>query len=119
MSPRAIDYGDIQGLVRFGYGSLTDSCFLLLNIKDKIAARQWLSQAPINNAVQLDHAPQVALQAAFTAKGLRAIGLTEDVLAGFSNEFLSGVAGDESRSRRLRDVGENSPQNWQWGGPGK
>ena len=28
------------------------------------------------------------------------------------------MAGNESRSRRLGDVGANSPQSWKWGGPG-
>ena len=30
----AVDYSDIQGLVRFGYGALSEACFLLLNIRD-------------------------------------------------------------------------------------
>jgi Dyp-type peroxidase family len=91
---------------------------LLLNIRDKVAARKWLAQAPVNTAAQLERAPEQALQVAFTAKGLRAIGVPVEVLAGFSNEFFSGLSGDESRSRRLGDVGTNSPDNWKWGGPG-
>ena len=47
------------------------------------------------------------------------LGIADDVLAGFSAEFLSGMAGQESRSRRLGDVGANSPQYWQWGGAGR
>src|SRR5262249_52961097 len=31
----------------------------------------------------------------------------------------SGMAGDESRSRRLGDVGASDPNRWQWGGPGR
>src|SRR5258708_4951411 len=118
MDLRSVDYEDIQGLVRFGYGSLTDSCFLLLNIRDKVAARKWLSQAPVSNAARLERGPEHAMQVAFTAKGLRAMGVPEMVLAGFSNEFLSGLSGDESRSRRLGDIGANSPDNWRWGAPG-
>ena len=32
---------------------------------------------------------------------------------------MAGVAGDESRSRRLGDVGASDPSRWQWGGPGR
>ena len=40
-------------------------------------------------------------------------------MSGFSNEFLSGMTAEESRSRRLGDVGANSPASWRWGGPGQ
>lgn len=119
MNTSAVDYSDIQGLVRFGYSALSEACFLLLNIRDAGAARAWLRTAPVATAVELGQAPETALQVAFTREGLQALGLTGAVLAGFSAEFLSGMAGQESRSRRLGDVGANSPQYWQWGGAGK
>lgn len=115
----AVDYGDIQGLVRFGYGALSEACFLLLNIRDARAARSWLLSAPVSTAVELTGPPETALQVAFTREGLQALGVADDVLAGFSAEFLSGMAGQESRSRRLGDVAANSPQYWQWGGAGR
>ena len=119
MSAPAVDYNDVQGLVRFGYRRLTEACFLLLNIRDASATRSWLATAPVATAVQLSQAPKTALQLAFTREGLQALGLADDVLAEFSAEFLSGMAGEQSRSRRLGDVGANSPQYWQWGGSGK
>ncbi|MGB0124243.1 MAG: hypothetical protein WBP63_12465, partial [Silvibacterium sp.] len=115
----AVDYSDIQGLVRFGYGALSEACFLLLNIRDARAARSWLLSAPVSTAVELTRPPETVLQVAFTREGLHALGVADDVLAGFSAEFLSGMAGQESRSRRLGDVGANSPQYWQWGGAGR
>ncbi len=114
-----VDYSDIQGLVRFGYGKLTESCFFLLNIRDASAARAWLTTAPITNAVELDQAPPTALQIAFTRQGLEALEIPADVLAGFSDEFLSGMAGEEGRSRRLGDVAADAPQYWQWGMQGR
>jgi deferrochelatase/peroxidase EfeB len=119
MSNSAVDYNDIQGLVRFGYASLTEACFLLLNIRDAGAARAWLMTAPVATAVELSQPAETALQVAFTREGLQAFGVAEDVLAGFSAEFLSGMAGQESRSRRLGDVGANAPRYWRWGGVGK
>jgi deferrochelatase/peroxidase EfeB len=110
------EYDDLQGLVRFGYGKLTDTCFLLLNVADKEAAKEWLASAPVSNAVKADPKPATALHIAFTAQGLSALGLEETFIESFSDEFITGVAGNESRSRRLGDVDANAPKNWLWGG---
>jgi deferrochelatase/peroxidase EfeB len=56
------------------------------------------------------------MQIAFSVAGLRALGLREAVVRGFSDEFVGGMAGDENRSRRLGDTGVNAPEHWQWGG---
>jgi len=119
MSATAVDFNDIQGIVRFGYSSLTEASFLLLKIRDAAAARSWLAGAPVSSAGKMDSAPETALQLAFTAEGLQAIGVMPEVLAGFSPEFLSGMAGQESRSRRLGDTGANAPELWLWGAPGR
>lgn len=110
------EYDDVQGLLRFGYGKLTETCFMLLDIVDAAAAGQWLKTVPINNALTVDDPPETAAQIAFSAKGLRALGLGDALLDGFSDEFVVGMAGDESRSRRLGDTGRNAPEHWQWGG---
>ncbi len=115
----AVDFSDIQGLVRFGYGPLTEASFLLLKVRNAAVARTWLATAPVATAVELSQAPTTALQVAFTHEGLQALGVEDDVLAKFSDEFVSGMVGQESRSRRLGDVGVNSPENWQWGGAEK
>ena len=47
---------------------------------------------------------------------MRALGVADGVIAGFSAEFIAGMAGDEGRSRRLGDVGANAPSGWRWGG---
>ncbi len=107
--------GDVQGLVRFGYKHLTEACFLLLRVKDSAAARAWLAQAPITSAVKADPPPQTALQVAFTSEGLRALEVAPDLCAGFSAEFIAGMASDAARARRLGDVGVNDPSNWKWG----
>jgi deferrochelatase/peroxidase EfeB len=106
---------DIQGLARFGYGKLVESCFLLVNIGDAAAARAWLAVAPVSDAAVRPSAPYTAMQIAFTSAGLRALGVPGDVLAGFSAEFLDGMSA-ESRARRLGDVGPSAPAAWSWGG---
>jgi deferrochelatase/peroxidase EfeB len=110
-----VDFSDVQGLVRFGYGALTESTFLLLRIRDAAAAARWLASAPVTNAVQLDKAPPTALHVALTRQGLEALGVSHDVIAGFADEFVSGMCGEENRSRRLGDIGSNAPEQWRWG----
>lgn len=109
------EYADIQGIVRYGYGRLPDACFLLARIKNCAAAKAWLRTAPVSNAVERRPAPTAALQIGFTARGLEAMGVAHEVVSKFSPEFLSGMAGEESRSRRLGDVGANAPAHWSWG----
>lgn len=118
MNAAQVNTKDIQGLVRFGYAALTEACFFLLNIRDVASARSWLSSAPISAAEELPVPPTTALQVAFTREGLAALEVSGELLRGFSAEFLSGMSGEESRSRRLGDVGASSPQTWLWGGPG-
>jgi deferrochelatase/peroxidase EfeB len=114
-----VDYGDVQGLVRFGYGRMTEACFWLLSIRDPAAARAWLATAPVTDAAARRPPPATAMQVALSADGLRALGIPSRVMAGFAPEFLSGMAGEESRSRRLGDVGASAPARWRWGGPGR
>ena len=113
MPVTAADFADIQGLLRSGYGSLTEASFLLLRIIDRAAACAWLADAPIATAAERN--ASAALQVAISANGMRALGVPGSVVAGFSAEFLSGMAGDEGRSRRLGDIAANAPSRWRWG----
>ena len=40
MKQDELDFSDVQGLVRFGYGKMTRSSYALLRVKDPAAARQ-------------------------------------------------------------------------------
>lgn len=111
----AIEYSDIQGILRYGYGGLPHACFLLVKIKDRVAAQAWLRSAPVSNALERTERPKSALQVALTASGLEALGLARGTVEKFAPEFLSGMAGEASRSRRLGDLGDNAPERWQWG----
>ena len=44
------------------------------------------------------------------------MGVPRPILDKFSPEFISGMAGEESRSRRLSDIAANAPSQWHWGG---
>lgn len=115
---RAVDFADVQGLVRYGYTHMTEGCYYLLRVADAARARTWLRSAPVADAVERKPSPPSAMQVAFTAGGLLALDVAPSAVAGFSAEFLGGMSGDESRSRRLGDVGANAPSSWRWGGAG-
>jgi deferrochelatase/peroxidase EfeB len=111
----SVELQDIQGLVRFAYKHHTEAVFLLLRVKEVRAAGAWLARAPVASAVPQTPAPATALQVGLTSAGLRALGVAESIVGGFSQEFVVGMAGDPNRSRRLGDVGASDPSHWQWG----
>ena len=113
-----VTFDDIQGLVSCGYGTLTETCFMLLNIKDVDSAKEWIKTTSFSSAGK-EKSQVKALQIAFSVEGLRVLGLRESLIEEFSDEFIVGMSGDESRSRRLGDVDANAPDNWRWGGQAK
>lgn len=112
------DFSDVQGLVRFGYGRMPKARYELLWIKDAAAAREWLKKAPVTSAATSDPPPKTAMNIAFTAPGLRRLGVPEPVIEGFSHEFRGGMAAP-SRARQLGDVEANAPERWYWGKAGE
>ena len=115
MTAESAELADIQGLLRFGFKHHTEALILLLRVKDAAAARGWLGQVQVTSAVTLDPVPPIALQVALTRAGMAALGVAGDVVGGFSEEFLEGMAGDANRIRRLGDVGASAPELWNWG----
>ena len=113
-----VDYADVQGLVRFGYGHMTSASYALVYIKNPAAAKAWLRSAPVTSAVAQKPPPTTAMNVAFTAPGLKALGVPDPVIAGFSHEFRGGMA-EESRAWQLGDIGNNAPSNWAWGSYGR
>lgn len=118
MNTHSVDFADVQGIVRFGYGRMTRAAYTLVRVKDAAAARRWLRSAPITSAVTMQPPPVTALNIAFTAAGLRALGVNESIVSGFSHEFRGGMA-EESRARQLGDVEANAPEHWHWGTAGR
>ena len=117
MTYSMVDYADVQGLVRFGYGRMTSASYALVRVKNVAAVKAWLRAVPVTSAVAQTPPPKTALNIAFTAAGLRALGISESIIAGFSREFRTGMSKDY-RARLLGDVGRNAPEHWDWGGPG-
>ena len=61
-----VDYADVQGLVRFGYGHMTRASYALVKVKNVAAAKSWLRSAPVTSAVAIKPPPATALNVAFT-----------------------------------------------------
>ena len=111
----SVELDDVQGLLRFGYKHHTEASFVLLRVKDRAAACAWLADAPVTSAAPAEHPPATVLQLALSSEGLRALGVSGDIVDAFSPEFVSGMGGDPSRARRLGDLGANAADQWQWG----
>lgn len=115
-----LDLKNIQGIIVYGYGKLAAACFVLLQITDAGAAKNWLGKVADNitnaqtNPSEMDQ--ETCLNIAFTNAGLKALGLDEQALAMFSNEFQQGMTATDHRRRLLGDLGESAPEYWEWGG---
>ncbi len=111
-----LDVADVQGLVVRGYGRLPHAHFLACAVHDPGSARRLLGDllAQVTNGVGHGDA---ALNVAFTAPGLIALGLPADVVeGGFAAPFVEGMT-TAHRQRLLGDVGPADPRGWFWGGP--
>lgn len=119
-----IDVADVQALVLRGHGALPACAYQLLTIDDGPRAQRFLASLVGEVASGLPGARDDALQVAFTHAGLRALGLADEALAGFSRQFIEGIVGPKDpseeashRSRFLGDLGDSAPECWAWGGP--
>jgi Dyp-type peroxidase family len=111
-----IELGDIQGLVARGYSDLNSATYVLLRVDAAEAGRAWL-ETLLDQVTPAPANPQdIALNVAFTASGLSALGLPDVVLAQFSNEFTAGMT-TSHRRRMFGDVDASAPETWSWGGP--
>jgi len=112
-----IDLRDLQGDILRAYGNDYDhTSYAFVQITCEPAqARAWFSGL-------LDHVttaepwksgkPLTTLNVSVTATGLRALGVSEDVVNSFSKEFLENMC---KRATRLGDVGVSAPATWERG----
>src|SRR6185436_9970496 len=116
MAPQ-IDLRDLQGDILRAYGNdydHTSYAFVHITCLPE-QARAWF-------AGLLDHVttaepwkegkPLTTLNVAVTASGLKALGVSDEVVGTFSSEFRQGMA---SRAPRLGDIGVNDPAGWEPG----
>lgn len=113
----APDLADVQGMVTFGYRDLPQARLVLLRAADAGRFRAWLGALAGQVANAAVNPTTAAVNVALTPAGLRRLGLPDDVLAMFSDEFISEMT-TAHRRLVLGDVDESAPERWAWGGPG-
>lgn len=122
-----LELEEIQGLITSGYGERPTARYALFEIVDAPRARVWLKS--LLPALQFSEYRRSArneppflnalcINLAFTHAGLRALGLSESALSGFSLAFQEGPA-EPHRARRMGDDGASAPESWAWGKPGE
>ena len=111
-----LNLDNIQGLVARGYRGLSYARFTVIAIPGPDAGHAALSWLLPRITTAGKFTADSALHVAFSAAGLRRLGLPDGVIAGFSAEFGEGMAGPD-RSRFLGDVEGSSPRFWDWGAP--
>jgi Dyp-type peroxidase family len=111
-----LDLGDIQGLFARGYREHRYARFTIIAIGKPSAGHALLEWLLPRITTAAPFSGDVALQVAFTASGLRQLGLPDHVVTGFAAEFRQGMT-NTNRSRFLGDTEESDPRGWAWGGP--
>jgi Dyp-type peroxidase family len=87
--------------------------YLFFRVDDGKAGRELLRRVLPSIASAADSASPAGeawVSAAVTYQGLKALGVPQDSLASFPDEFRQGMA---ARAAELGDVGDNAPANWE------
>jgi Dyp-type peroxidase family len=113
-----MDLGDIQGDILRAYGNdydCTTYAFVTIECPPE-QARAWFAGV-VDHVTTAQPWPQgekplTTLNVAVTAPGLRALGVSQDVVDSFSHEFRDGMS---RRSALLGDVGPSDPGGWEAG----
>ena len=113
-----LDLHDIQGNIVFGYGrwGYPVSRYLLFKFHDGKKAREFVSALVplVTSSAPLDTQnngapPPATTNLAFTYAGLRDLGLPDESLRSFPEDFRMGM---KARKDILGDDGPSSPENW-------
>jgi Dyp-type peroxidase family len=119
-----LELEDIQGYIIRGYARMSYSRFVLLQVPASgHDAHGWLHAlsdqlTTARHISRKEDLPPTCLNIAFTAPGLKALGLHQGNVNGFNLEFREGMV-TEHRQRLLGDFDDSDPDTWEWGGPGK
>ncbi|MEA2136299.1 MAG: hypothetical protein QOC68_4208 [Solirubrobacteraceae bacterium] len=106
-----LELASIQGFVVRGY-RLPSAGYLFLRVDDAARARALLAETTpdVLTADPWETKPESGINLAFTYSGLQALGVPGTSLAGFPDDFRSGMA---ARAETLGDVGGSAPERWE------
>jgi Dyp-type peroxidase family len=112
--PRALASEQVSALLFGGFRAQRYARAFLLRLPEgEGRARSWLAELePLASYGEDCGDDRTALAVAFSASGLRKLGLTAGQLANFPVAFQHG---SELRGRILGDVGLDAPERWDWG----
>ena len=108
-----LEFDDIQHILLTRVPALTGR-YEFLSFRNAAGGRAWLSALlpTVQSAKEVRASTEMDnrwVSVAFTWNGLRALGLDEDLLATFPEEFRQGMV---ARAEMLGDTGRNHPDNW-------
>ncbi|MFG2424468.1 Dyp-type peroxidase [Streptomyces sp. NPDC048448] len=108
----ALELDDIQAAALQPRPTPYAGFYLALRVDDRRQGRELLRRlTPVLDSVaSFDPERQVSLAVALSFQGLKALGVPEESLATFPEEFREGMA---ARAEYIGDVGESAPENWE------
>ncbi|HMC09346.1 MAG TPA: dyp-type peroxidase [Actinomycetota bacterium] len=117
LAPPQVDLCDIQGNILLPY-SMKYANHLFVHFDEARGAREWLASL-VDGVTTADpdpwrdgQKPGFTLNVAFTAAGLRALGVPDGTMGTFSPEFRNGML---ASARALGDRGPSDPAKWDRG----
>jgi Dyp-type peroxidase family len=112
---RGSDFDELQGNILSAY-RLPYGAFLLVTIEDPVRGRAWLRELVnrelVTTATAQRRKPRQAWNVALTFSGLQVLGVPDELLRLFPEDFRQGM---EARARRLGDIDQNAPRRWEDG----
>lgn len=111
-----LDLGDVQGLIVRGY-TMPVARHVLMRVVSAGDARKGLGslvdgddrRPQVTTGTPWAVKPDCCLNLSITFAGLRALGVSEESLGSFPEEFAAGAV---SRADRVGDVGPSAPSRW-------
>lgn len=110
-----VDQSDLQGNILCGYGnSFAHVLYAFLHVDDGSAGRRLVGElaGEVTSAQPWESKPRETVNVAITHEGLRALGVRDDLLDSFPEEFRAGMT---TRSDVLGDTDESAPERWDEG----
>ena len=106
-----LELHDIQGGAVRGY-TFAHSSFTFVEFQSAEGGRQWIAgmAGHVCSAAPWTGKPSSVVNVAFTAPGLRALGLPDALLGTFPLPFLQGMA---ARAGQIGDRGASAPEHWE------
>jgi Dyp-type peroxidase family len=108
-----LEFDDIQYILLARVPAITGR-YEFLSFREPAQGRVWLTRvlervASVQQALTAVEQEKSWVTVAFTYNGLRALGVSEDSLATFPEEFRQGMV---ARNEVIGDIGVNHPDNW-------